>query len=420
MMLAVWVPLLLPFLAAPLARRLAEALPPRAAAWMLAGSAAVLAGGTLCSLGLLAADGLLQLPPVAALGHLSLPWLTASAPDAPFAAALAALALLALGALAVRTARRQLRELRTARAALPAHEHRAGSTDDPGDRLPVRAVDADGHRADRTDAHRPLRTPGSVQHSDMRPPRASVRWSRPRTWPATLPRPAALVRSAGRLRPAALFRTTTPFRPAALFRTPEHPLTVLDDECADAFALPGRLGRPGRPGEPGRIVVTSGMLRALSGPERSALLAHERAHLTARHHLFLALAEHAAGVHPALRPLRAPLGYHLERWADEVAAARVGDRAVTARAVGRAALAASRSPWPGRPRLVAAAHSGPVPRRVAALLQPRPAGTSGTWLRAAAVALAACLALSTGAALEATADLHHTVEAAQQGTGAQR
>ncbi|WP_316527058.1 M56 family metallopeptidase [Kitasatospora brasiliensis] len=345
MMLSVWVPLLLPFLAAPLARRLAEALPPRAAAWMLAGSAAVLAGGTLCSLGLLAAAGLLQLPPVATLGHLSLPWLTAAAPDAPFAAALAALALLALAALGVRTARRRVRELRTARAALP--------------------VTAD-------------------RHPDVRPPRASVRWMRPQA------------------------------RLAALLRPADHPLTVLDDECADAFALPGRLG------EPGRIVVTSGMLRALDGPERAALLAHERAHLTARHHVFLALAEHAADIHPALRPLRAPLGYHLERWADEVAAARVGDRAVTARAVGRAALAASRSPWPARPRLVAAAHSGPVPRRVAALLRPRPATSPGTWLRAAAVALAACLALSTGAALEATADLHHAVEAAQQSPDTQR
>ncbi|MFJ9442711.1 M48 family metalloprotease [Kitasatospora sp. NPDC101235] len=390
MMLAVWVPLLLPFLAAPLARRLAEALPPRAAAWMLAGSAAVLAGGTLCSLGLLATDGLLQLPPVAALGHLSLPWLTAAAPDAPFAAALAALALLALGALAVRTARRRLRELRTARAALPAHGHPAAPCGE------LRTEPFVGHPADHADGHRPGRTPSPAQHSDMRPPGASVRRSRT---------PARLT---------ALLRRT------ALLRSADHPLTVLDDECADAFALPGRLGRPGRPGEPGRIVVTSGMLRALTAPERSALLAHERAHLTARHHLFLSLAEHAAGVHPALRPLRAPLGYHLERWADEVAAARVGDRAVTARAVGRAALAASRSPWPARPRLVPAAHSGPVPRRVAALLQPRPATAPGTWRRAAAVALAACLALSTAASLQATADLHHTVEAAQQGSGAQR
>ncbi|MFD7592570.1 M56 family metallopeptidase [Kitasatospora sp. NPDC059812] len=364
-MIAVWAPLLLPFLAAPLARRLADALPPRAAAWMLAGTSAVLAGGTLCSLGLLAAAGLLQLPPVAAIGHLSLPWLTAAAPDAPVAAAAAGLVLAALTAQAVRTARRHRLELREARAALPA----CAATACPA--------------------------PAEGRHPDARPGHATM--CRART-------PQAVLAGA---------RT--------LLQPGEHPLAVLDDERADAFALPGRLPLPGRPGEPGRIVVTSGMLRILTGPERAALLAHERAHLTARHHVFLALAEHAADLHPALRPLRAPLGYHLERWADEVAAARVGDRTVTARAVGRAALAASRSPWPARPRLVPAAHSGPVPRRVAALLQPRPAATAtGTRLRAVAIALAACLALSTAASLEATADLHHTVEAAQRGTGAER
>ncbi|MGW2376127.1 MULTISPECIES: M56 family metallopeptidase [Kitasatospora] len=370
-MLAVWAPLLLPFLTAPLARRLAEALPPRAAAWLLAGTAAVLAGGTVCSLGLLATAGLLQLPPVAALGHLSLPWLTAAAPSAPLAAALAGLVLAALTALAVRTARRRHLELRAARAALPADGPYPDDDADPH---------SGGHAGDR--------------HPDVRPMHASMHRTRATEW----------------LR-----------RPLARLRQPdEHPLTVLDDERADAFALPGRLRRPGRTGEPGRIVVTSGMLRALSGPERAALLAHERAHLTGRHHVFLALAEHAADLHPALRPLRAPLGYHLERWADEVAAARIGDRAVTARAVGRAALAASRSPWPARPQLVAAAHSGPVPRRVAALLQPRPSTTPATRLRAVALALAACLALTTGATLEATADLHHTVEAAQHEPGAQR
>ncbi|MFH9350240.1 M56 family metallopeptidase [Kitasatospora sp. NPDC017646] len=382
-MLAVWAPLLLPFLAVPLARRLAETMPPRAAAWLLAGTAAVLAGGTLCSLGLLAAAGLLQLPPVAALGHLSLPWLTAAAPSAPPAAALAGLALAALTALAVRTARRRRLDLRAARAALPALSVQpaasAASTHGPRAVGPAGPYAGDG--------------PADDQHSDTRPRSASVRRARATRWLGTV---------------------------AALRQPAEHPLTVLDDERADAFALPGRLRRPGQAGEPGRIVVTSGMLRALSGPERSALLAHERAHLAGRHHLFLALAEHAADLHPALRLLRAPLGYHLERWADEVAAAQVGDRAVTARAVGRAALAASRSPWPARPRLVAAAHSGPVPRRVAALLQPRPSTTPATRLRAVALALAACLALTTGATLEATADLHHTVEVAQHEPGAER
>ncbi|MFD7447971.1 M48 family metalloprotease [Kitasatospora sp. NPDC059827] len=411
-MIAVWAPLLLPFLTVPLARRLADALPPRAAAWLLAGTATVLAGGTLCSLGLLATAGLLQLPPVAALGHLSLPWLTAAAPSAPLAAAVAGLALAALAALAVRTTRHRCRELRTARAALPGSG--AGTAAAPGPE-----ADTASHTASHTAT---CAETDADQHPDTRPRQAPMRWARaqrgpqdPARYPAGRPAPRSARRPARRLARAAWRQALARLRHPA-----DHPLTVLDDECADAFALPGRLRRPGRTGEPGRIVVTSGMLRALSGPERSALLAHERAHLTGRHHVFLALAEHAADVHPALRPLRAPLGYHLERWADEVAAARIGDRAVTARAVGRAALAASRSPWPARPRLVAAAHSGPVPRRVAALLQPLPSTAPATRLRAVALALAACLALTTGATLEATADLHHTVETAQHEPGTER
>ncbi|MFD0279450.1 M48 family metalloprotease [Kitasatospora sp. NPDC127111] len=376
MIVAVWVPLLLPFLAAPLARRLAEGLAPRAATWTLAGTSAVLAGGTLCSLGLLAAAGLLRLPPVAALGHLSLPWLTATAPQAAPAAAPAGLALTVLAVLAARTARERHRELHAARAALGPDDGRDPGREGADERRP-------GPRAPHAITSR-ARTPG-----------------------------ARLAHRAAPVRPAALkaraHALLSPAGPA--------PLAVLDDERADAFALPGRLPRPGRPGEPGRIVVTTGMLRALTAPERAALLAHERAHLTARHHHFLALAEHAAVVHPALRLLRAPLGYQVERWADEAAADRVGDRAVAARAVGRAALAASRSPRPDRPRLAPAAHAGPVPRRVAALLQPRPA-PKGAARRAAALALAACLALTAATALDATADLHRTVEAAQLGAAA--
>ncbi|MFJ9950627.1 M56 family metallopeptidase [Kitasatospora sp. NPDC091207] len=405
MILAVWVPLLLPFLAARPARRLADALPPRAAAWTLATASAVLAVGTLCSLGLLTAEGLLQLPAVAALGHLSLPWPAADGPAAGLPAALAGAALAVLTTLALRTARLRRNELRTARAALgpvdPASPVAPAGPDTPDS--PARAA-----QPGPTEPHR------GDQHPDMRPPCASMRRART-SGPRQTTRTGALAHylHALRRRAHALFH-------ALLHPAGQHPLAVLDDDRADAFALPGRLRRPGRPGEPGRIVVTAGMLRALSAPERAALLAHERAHLAGRHHLFLALAEHAAAVHPALRPLRAPLGYHLERWADEVAAEQVGDRTVTARAVGRAALAASRSPRPARPGLAPAAHSGPVPRRVAALLQPRPAA-SGTGRRtAAALVLAACLALTTAATLDAGADLHHTVEAAQQEAGGPR
>ncbi|AUG80205.1 Putative peptidase M56 family protein [Kitasatospora sp. MMS16-BH015] len=300
------VPLLLPFLAAPLARRLAEQLAPRTAALLLAATATTLAAASTTVLALAVGGGLLRLPLVLALGHLSPHWL----PDTPLRAAAAGLALTATAALAVRTARHQLADLRRARS--------------------------------------------SVGHA-----------------PADLG------------------------------------LTVLQDDRADAFALPGG------PRHPGRVVVTTGMLRALDGPERAALLAHERAHLAGRHHLFLAAAEYAAALHPALRQLRAPLGYHLERWADENAARTTGDRATTARAVGRAALAAARAPRPDRPRLAPAAHTGPVPRRVAALLAPAPRPRPSRGRTTATLALAACLALTTAATLDATTDLHHTVEAAQ-------
>ncbi|WP_283844017.1 M56 family metallopeptidase [Kitasatospora humi] len=326
MIVAVWAPFLVPFLAAPAARRLAEALPPRAAAWVLGCTGALLAGASAASLGLLLAGGLLRIPAVAALAHMSVPWLADASPTTMVLATLAGVALVVTGALTLRTAHRQYRDLRRARAALG---------------LP-------------------------------QPPRPSLR---------------------------------------DLFAPADHPLAVLDDDHADAYALPGR---------PGRIVVTTGMLRALPAPERAALLAHERAHLASRHHLFLAAAEYAAVLHPALRRLRAPIGYHLERWADEDAARSVGDRAVTARAVGRAALAAARTPRRQHPLLAPAAAAGPVPRRVAALLSPRPDGLTaplpGTGNRrrvVAALALAACLAVSAAGTVEATTDLHRTVETAQ-------
>ncbi|MGW6772594.1 M48 family metalloprotease, partial [Streptomyces sp. NPDC055037] len=174
-----------------------------------------------------------------------------------------------------------------------------------------------------------------------------------------------------------------------------------------------------RPGRPGRIVVTTGMLRALEPAEREALFAHERAHLRGRHHVLLAAAELAALCHPALRSLREPLGYALERAADEAAAAAVGDRRLAARAIGRAALAARGAPGrPGavRPRTVLAATAGPVPRRVAALLG---TGTSGRpalaprTRRLVAGALLMCLTLSGVSAVAAANDLHTHIEIAQ-------
>ncbi|MGW1596310.1 M56 family metallopeptidase [Streptomyces sp. NPDC002343] len=153
-------------------------------------------------------------------------------------------------------------------------------------------------------------------------------------------------------------------------------VAVLPDGTPYAYALPG--GR-------GRIVVSTALLAGLAPAERRALFAHERAHLTARHHRHLLAAHLAARANPFLRPLRTAVVYTAERWADEEAARAVGDRRTVARAIGKAALLSPRTP---APTLAALAATGPVPRRVAALLAPAP--VARTWPSAfTAVGLAA-------------------------------
>ncbi|MBX6385184.1 MAG: M56 family metallopeptidase [Microbispora sp.] len=114
-------------------------------------------------------------------------------------------------------------------------------------------------------------------------------------------------------------------------------LVVVDDPHPRACALPG-----GRFGVHGRILVTTGMLRALSAEDRRVLLAHERAHLRHCHHLYRAAAAVAAAMNPLLAALPRAVEYATERWSDEQAAEDVGDRRVAARAITRAALAATR------------------------------------------------------------------------------
>ncbi|MEU1074370.1 MULTISPECIES: M48 family metalloprotease [unclassified Streptomyces] len=149
------------------------------------------------------------------------------------------------------------------------------------------------------------------------------------------------------------------------------PTVLPDDARAYAYALPG--GR-GAAGTRGRIVVSRAMLTCLDAGEQRALIAHEEAHLTARHHRFLLAAGLAARANPFLRPLRTAVAYTAERWADEDAARTVGDRRTVARAIAKAALASGPTAT-GRgaaTALAGFATAGPVPRRVAALLGPVP------------------------------------------------
>ncbi|MEU6065613.1 MULTISPECIES: M48 family metalloprotease [Streptomyces] len=178
-------------------------------------------------------------------------------------------------------------------------------------------------------------------------------------------------------------------------------LCVVDSPRPDAYALPGR---------PHRIVVTTAMLRSLDAAEREALFAHERAHNEGGHHYFLAAAELAAHCHPALRPVRETIRLAAERAADEAAATAVGDRRLTARAIARAALAGQDAACE-RPDFAPAATTGPVPRRVQALLAAPPAPRRAA--RSIAVLLAACTAVSCVASATGMIDFHHRVEVAQ-------
>jgi len=172
-------------------------------------------------------------------------------------------------------------------------------------------------------------------------------------------------------------------------------LVVIDDPAPAAVAVPGW---------PGRIIVSSGMLRALPADERRVLLAHERCHLDHAHWLIRFAVRLAAAACPLARPCVAACDQALERWADEAAAAETGDRSLTARAVARAALARQASPLPAGVGFT----DGQVGDRVAALLAPPP---RRRWLPAALPL--AVLAVAGFCALLAGHDVHELFELAR-------
>ncbi|WP_327268915.1 M56 family metallopeptidase [Streptomyces sp. NBC_01218] len=196
----------------------------------------------------------------------------------------------------------------------------------------------------------------------------------------------------------------------------EHGVSVVDSPTPYAYALPagpGRAGRtarpggtdgPGRAGGTGRVVVSTGLLGRLEPPEQQALFAHERAHLAGRHHRSLLLTQLAARANPFLIPLRTAVAYSTERWADEEAARAVGSRRVVARAVGKAALGPARPPVEGP---AAFAAGGPVPRRVAALLDAAP--PTRFWPPASAHLLLAALTATAGTTASALSSVNATV-----------
>jgi hypothetical protein len=323
----VYLPLLVPVLAAVAARPLAARLEPRLATWLLTATTVALAVFSTAALALLAASTLARVPALAAAGGYSQPALRRGDPVAVLAGAAAAL-LLTAAAVAVAVVIR-------ARARGLAESYRRAALMAPGG--PAGTV--------------PGQAAGAV--------------------------------------------------------------VIVPGQAIEAYALPG---------SPGRIVVSGRLLAALDASGQAALLAHERAHLAGRHHLFTTVAHLAAAANPLLLPVARAVDYTVERWADESAAAVTGDRRLVAATIGRVALLAPARPRrmraaalaitgvrgrPG-PRAVSLAWAGPVPRRVAALLAPPP-GRQLTLL-----AVAALLVLIAGAsAAEAARDLHQLVEFAQ-------
>ncbi|EST19247.1 M56 family metallopeptidase [Streptomyces roseochromogenus] len=162
-------------------------------------------------------------------------------------------------------------------------------------------------------------------------------------------------------------------------------LVVIEADRPDAYALPGR---------PRRVVVTTAMLRALPADEPAVLLAHERAHLLHRHHLYATVAEAVAACNPMLRPVRDHTTFHIERWADEEAAQTTGSRPLVARSLIRAALAIADAARTREPQGVLAYLRHRVTARVGALHAERPNSHWGAVLAAVAVTALTCLALA--------------------------
>ncbi|MFG3037699.1 M56 family metallopeptidase [Streptomyces sp. NPDC048330] len=136
--------------------------------------------------------------------------------------------------------------------------------------------------------------------------------------------------------------------------------TVLDDERPAVYCLPGRSRR---------VVVTSGAVHTLTPDQLAAALAHERAHITGRHHLLVAAAEAFAAVFPRL-----PLARHgggavpllLEMAADDRALRRCTRDAL---ATALYALASGRAP-----RSAFAAGGPSAALRMRRILMPHSAG----------------------------------------------
>lgn len=196
-------------------------------------------------------------------------------------------------------------------------------------------------------------------------------------------------------------------------RTGAGPIVIVDDGSADAYTVAGLRGC---------VVIGRRLLLRLSNEERRILTGHELSHLNNRHHLFVHIADIAVAANPLLGPVSAAVRLGVERWADEDAAAALGDRRRAGRALARVALLRSslgaevpagsgafRGRWSDRTVRTLSVAGSQVVSRVQALLQPAPQGGSGRLVGVVVLALAV---LATG-----IASMDYTHEAIELAAG---
>jgi len=157
-------------------------------------------------------------------------------------------------------------------------------------------------------------------------------------------------------------------------------VVVVDAPGPVAFAVPGR---------PGGMVIGRDLLRSLDPLERRVVVAHEQAHLRHRHHRLVGTADACAAALPLLRPVAARVRLLTERWADEVAARRVGSREVVAATIARVALMQT----PSAPGPSLSLGGADVVARVRALGEPEVSISASTVLVAASVSAVTIAAL---------------------------
>lgn len=191
------------------------------------------------------------------------------------------------------------------------------------------------------------------------------------------------------------------------FRGGGGPVVVVDDDSADAYTVAGIRGC---------VVISRRLLRELTWDERQVLTAHELSHLHKRHHLYLHVVDIAAAANPFITPVSAAVRLAVERWADEDAAAGIGDRRTAGRALARVALLRSSltgttgSPGPGDVRGIPNLGVGTlqVASRVRALLAPAARPRTGRVVLAVALSLAVLMV--------GVASLDHIHEAIESAT----